>query len=344
MMDHPILKAVNEIINQQDVGQSDIIENLLTLLYEVNFKDDSATMSLSDLFDENKEKWQTDENVKELFKTGFEAIDGTIGGFFPGELVVIGGRPSEGKTQLLIDLAINISKENLSLFYSYDLSQYFISSRFTSTLSGIPFEDLMRRNLTTEQKVLLQDKISELSNYKLLIHSGTNTSINAFKLMSSKFVRENGVKVIFIDFVQLLSSSKYKRNREQEISHVSRELKKFAKENMILIIATSQLSRAVEYRKEAKYPMLTDLRDSGSIEQDADKVLLIYRPNYDVQNGIEMMTDSPIETHILVAKNRNGTTGVIKLFRDPNFMTFDEARQVSKQKFTFSDSRLNELK
>ncbi len=343
-MDQSLQNSITNIINQQDVGQNNVVENLLNFLYEINFKDESATKNLSELFDENIDKWQSAEGTKQQIKTGFDNLDNIIGGFFPGELVVIGSRPAEGKTQFLIDLALNISKEHSALFYSYDHSQYLISSRFISTLSGIPLEDLLRRNITIEQKGLLQEKISELSDHKLLIHSGTNTSINAFKLMSTKFMKENGVKVIFIDFVQLLSSTKYKRNREQEISHVSRELKKFAKENMILIVATSQLSRALEYRKESKVPMLTDLRESGSIEQDADKVLFIYRPDFDTQMGEDTVTDGAVETQILVAKNRNGTTGMVQLFRDPNFTTFDEARQISNLKFTFSDSRLQELK
>lgn len=343
-MDQALQNSINDIINQQDVGQSNVVENLLNFLYEINFKDESATKNLSELFDDNIEKWQSGEGNKEQIITGFNNLDNITGGFYPGELIVIGSRPTEGKTQFLIDLALNISKDHSALFYSYDLSQYLISSRFISTLSSIPLEELLRRNISIEQKGILQEKISELSNHKLLIHSGTNTSINAFKLMSTKFIKEKGVKVIFIDFVQLLSSIKYKRNREQEISHVSRELKKFAKENMILVIATSQLSRAVEYRKESKVPLLTDLRDSGSIEQDADKVLFIYRPDFDTQGRENNITDGAIETQILVAKNRNGTTDMLQLFRDSNFTTFDQTRQVSNLNFTLSDNRLQELK
>ncbi len=342
-MKHALLDSIADIINKQNVGQQDIVENLLNLLFEVNFKDDSGTKTLSELFDDNIDKWQTDGEHNHLIKTGFENLDIAIGGFYPGELVVVGSRPTEGKTQLLINLAINISMNFPSLFYSYDLSHYFISSRFVSTLTGISMQEILKRNLNTEQKAILHAKIKELSQQPLLIHSGNNTSINAFKLMSLKFIKENGVKVIFIDFYQCLSSSKYRRHREQEISHVSRELKKFAKENMVLIIASSQLNRAAEARKDSKVPQLTDLRESGSIEQDADKVIFIHRPEYLGFNDDDKDGNDIRETDLHIAKNRNGVTGKIRLIRDPKFTTFRDFKD-EDENFTFSNSRLNEFK
>jgi len=265
-----------------------------------------------------------------------------FGGFGLGEFIVIGGRPAMGKTQLLVNLSLNISQIIPVLYFTFDLSEFLLTSRFISSVSGIPASKILQHDLTNEEKNKLSLVDSQLSKHKLFINDSYNNSLTAFKAHCQKQIEENGVKVIFVDYLQMMSSNKYRNSRELEISYISRELKNITKDFNVCVIATSQLSRAVESRGGSKYPHLSDLRESGAIEQDADKVIFIYRPEYYGFECDEEGNNSAGLTEIILAKNRNGSLGNIKLLRDnyfTNFRSFDTC----KNDFSFSQNRLDEM-
>lgn len=228
------------------------------------------------------------------------------------------------------------------LYFTFDLSEYLLTSRFIASVSGIPASKILQHDLTDEERNKLSSIENELNRHKLFINDSYNNSLTAFKAHCQKQIEENGVKVIFVDYLQMMSSNKYRNSRELEISYISRELKNIAKDFNVCVIATSQLSRALESRGGSKHPQLSDLRESGAIEQDADKVIFIYRPEYYGLECDEEGNNTAGLTEIILAKNRNGSLGSIKLLRDnyfTNFRSFD----TYKNDFSFSQNRLDEM-
>ena len=279
--------------------------------------------------------------------TGFESLDMVLGGLRPGEFVVVGGRPAMGKTLFLVNLARNIAGTFPVLFVTYDLSARLLTHRFLSSASEIPLGHIVRNDMDEHQKQRLADASDELTDLKLFISEDCPSSISALKALCREHIQENGVKIIIVDYLQMLSSlSKYHRgNREAEMSYICRELKKMAKENDVCFIVSSQLNRSVESRGGSKRPQLSDLRDSGAIEQDADKVLFIHRPEYYGFTVNECGIPTSGIAEIIVAKNRIGALDVVKLQHDDNFTKFTDHKEDTDNitQFTFSEERLLEL-
>jgi replicative DNA helicase len=239
-------------------------------------------------------------------KTGWSSVDAGVGGFRPGEFIVFGGRPGMGKTVVLIDLIRRISLHNPVLLISLELTAVQISNRIISSVLDydLPLkgpEDLRRID---------KEKINFVSNYlevmQLSICETTFDSMFALKSYCEKMVKEKGIRVIAIDYLQMLSSNRYRHNRELEVSYISRTLKKIAKDLNICMIVTSQLSRSVETRGGDKRPQLSDLRESGAIEQDADKVIFVYRPDYYGITTDEDGNSTQGLLELLMVKNRTG--------------------------------------
>jgi replicative DNA helicase len=259
---------------------------------------------------------KTTEN--KAIPTGFQQYDETYGGLLPGELVLIGGRPSMGKTQLLVQLAINASKHVPVLYCSLDVPADLLAQRFVANMADIAGESLLVHAVGTEEKYRIHQAIASMQERSLLIADENNLSIHQLIAYWEKYVVERGIKVMFIDYIQLLGEQKYNRNRHQELSYISQRLKKFAQQHHVALVVTSQLSRAVETRGGSRQPILSDLRESGSLEQDADKVAFIYRPEY---YGLTEDEFGPTEDmiHLVLAKNRTGKIETIYLRKTPNF-------------------------
>lgn len=337
-------KIENIISNNPDADDREIAFQLKQLLYKTELQNSVVkdTKSIADLVSESVNQLKSNSQNNNTIKSGFADFDKAFGGFGLGEFIVIGGRPAMGKTQLLVNLSLNISQTIPVLYFTFDLSEHLLTSRFIASVSGIPASKILQHDLTVEEKNKLSLVESQLSKHKLFINDSYNNSLTAFKAHCQKQIEENGVKVIFIDYLQMMSSSKYRNNRELEISYISRELKNIAKDFNVCMIATSQLSRAVESRGGSKHPQLSDLRESGAIEQDADKVIFIYRPEY---YGLECDYDGNSTaglTEIILAKNRNGSLGSIKLLRDNHFTNF-RSFDTYQNDFSFSQNRLDEM-
>ena len=346
-MTQELKNKIESIISSNPLADDrEILFQLKQLLYETELQNyvGRNARSIAELVAENIYQLKEETYRNAIIKTGFCEFDKHYGGFRPGEFVIVGGRPAMGKTQFLVNLSLHISTTFPVLYVTLDLSEFLLTNRFIASVSGIPAQCILQHDLNEEQKRTLSTIGAEFSKRKLSIHDRSNCSIEALKAICQKQIQENNVQMIVIDYLQLMHSSKHRKNRELEVSYISRELKNMAKENNICVIASSQINRNVEvrYGREGKRPVLSDLRESGAIEQDADKVIFINRPDYygifeDCNgNNISLLAE------IIVAKNRNGRLGWFYLLRDKDFTNFRDFENF-RNDFSFSSDRLLEL-
>ncbi len=262
--------------------------------------------------------------------SGFTSLDRITFGWQPTDLIILAARPSVGKTAFALNLARNAAlhptKPQAVGFFSLEMSAAQLVQRILSAESEIKMEKISRGKLEDYEYQQLHSKgIKKLETAPIYIDDTAALNIFEFRAKARRLVNKHNVKIIIIDYLQLMSGSGDKNsNREQEISNISRSLKALAKELQIPIIALSQLSRAVETRKESKMPQLSDLRESGAIEQDADMVMFIYRPEYYEVMSNEMGESTQGETHIRIAKHRNGSLDIIKLRARLDIQRFED--------------------
>ena len=262
--------------------------------------------------------------------SGFASLDRITYGWQPTDLIILAARPSVGKTAFALNLARNAAltpvKPTAVGFFSLEMSASQLVQRILSAESEIMLEKISRGKLEDYEYQQLHTKgIKKLETAPLYIDDTAALNIFEFRAKARRLVNKHNVGLIIIDYLQLMSGTGDRgSNREQEISNISRNLKALAKELNIPIIALSQLSRAVETRKESKMPQLSDLRESGAIEQDADMVMFIYRPEYYENFQNEHGESTQGETHIKIAKHRNGALDNIKLKALLHIQKFEE--------------------
>lgn len=252
--------------------------------------------------------------------TGFTKLDMLTSGWQPSDLIIIAARPGMGKTAFVISMAKNMAIEfnHAVAIFSLEMSSVQLITRMISSETGLSSEKLRKGNLESYEWQQLNVKIKRLAESPIFIDDTPSLSIFDLRAKARRLVSQHDVKIIIIDYLQLMTtgtSGKGSGNREQEISTISRNLKALAKELNVPVIALSQLSRAVETRTGSKRPLLSDLRESGAIEQDADIVSFIYRPEY---YGIlewddEARTPCEGQAEFIVAKHRNGGLDQIRL-------------------------------
>ena len=254
-------------------------------------------------------------------ETGFSKLDALTSGWQPSDLIIIAARPGMGKTAFVISMAKNMAIDfgHPVALFSLEMSSVQLITRMISSETGLTSEKLRKGNLEAHEWEQLNVKVKKLSDAPIYIDDTPSLSIFDLRAKARRLVSQHGVKIIVIDYLQLMtaggSSGKGGGNREQEISMISRNLKALAKELNVPVIALSQLSRAVETRGGSKRPLLSDLRESGAIEQDADIVSFIFRPEY---YGVTEWDDdehTPCEGQgeFIVAKHRNGGLENIRL-------------------------------
>ena len=262
--------------------------------------------------------------------TGFADLDYKTAGFQKSDLILIAARPSMGKTAFVLNIAqyVAIRKHLPVVFFSLEMSSEQIGNRLVAMESRIDAQKLRSGNLNGNEWMELTSGAKVIADSNLLIDDTPGISVNEIRSKCRKFkLEKRGLGMIVIDYLQLMSSSRHSESRQQEISEISRSLKALARELDVPVLALSQLSRAVEKRDD-KRPMLSDLRESGAIEQDADVVMFIYREDYYVKD-----TDKKGVTEIIIAKQRNGPIGTVELVFLPQYTKFvDLARQRDLQK------------
>ena len=253
--------------------------------------------------------------------SGFPSLDKLTYGWQQTDLIVLAARPSVGKTAFALNLArsaaLHPTKPTPVVFFSLEMSSSQLVQRILSAESEIWLEKITRGKLEEhEMKQLYKRGIERLSNAPIYIDDTAALNIFELRAKCRRLKNKHDIGLIIIDYLQLMSGGGDNKNgnREQEISKISRDLKGLAKELKVPIIALSQLSREVEKRKEgAKIPQLSDLRESGAIEQDADMVMFLYRPEYYDITANEMGESNKGETYVKIAKHRNGSLDTIKL-------------------------------
>lgn len=246
--------------------------------------------------------------------TGYLELNRLTCGWQSPDFIVLAARPSVGKTALALKFAMNAAKSGKGVgFFSLEMNQRQLIQRIISAESGLRLENILRGRLSEDEMLMINKTASDFSRYNLMIDDKAAPTIYELRNKARKMYKD-GARLIIIDYLQLMSGIQNGRadNREQEISKISRDIKGLAKELDIPIIALSQLSRSVESRTN-KTPVLSDLRESGAIEQDADIVMFIYRPEYYGINVNESGDSMNGETHIKFSKHRNGTLDTIKL-------------------------------
>ena len=320
-----LIKISNEIIEEaydETKDVFDLLDNAEAKLYEVtqgNVK--KSTETAQSLVIQAKKKIEEISNKEGLsgIPSGFTKLDKLTSGWQPSDLVIVAARPGMGKTALTLTMARNIAvNSNIPVaFFSLEMSSVQLITRLISSETGLSSEKLRTGKLEKHEWEQLNVKVKTLEKAPLFIDDTPSLSIFDLRAKARRLASQYGIKMIVIDYLQLMTAGGSQKggNREQEISTISRNLKALAKELSVPVIALSQLSRAVETRGGSKRPLLSDLRESGAIEQDADIVSFIYRPEY---YKIEEWDDderSPTEGQgeFIVAKHRNGGLDNIRL-------------------------------
>ncbi len=246
--------------------------------------------------------------------TGYKQLDVMTSGFHEGEYTIVAARPSVGKTALAISMALNTAVYNSipTMFFSIEMPKCQIIQRMLSMLSGIDLQKIRRGDLDSEDELKLAGASIILSNAPLFIDDSYVTP-QELRLKLLKYKRSHDIKIAFVDYLQLMRIPGMRESRQQEITEISRLLKLIAKDLGISMVVLSQLSRAVEQRED-KRPRLSDLRESGAIEQDADVVMFLYRHEYYTRS--EFANNTHI-AELIIGKQRNGPIGTVYLAFDP---------------------------
>ena len=253
--------------------------------------------------------------------TGYQDLDYYTSGFQPSDLILIAARPSMGKTALALNIAQNMAvrgRQSIALF-SLEMSRIQLTSRLLSMHSHVDSHKMRNGELNERDWSDLVESADVLGGTELIIDDTPGISIADMRSRCRRYKAEKNISAVFIDYLQLMTGSGARsgESRQQEISEISRSLKALARELNVPVIALSQLSRAVEQRPD-KRPMLSDLRESGAIEQDADVVMFIYREDYYKKD-----TERKNVADIIIAKQRNGPTGTVELVWLPQYTRFE---------------------
>ena len=314
--------TIGELALASELKLDDALDRAEQSLFRVSRKHLKNSFTLvKDILSETFERIDNlHENRGQLrgIPTGFADLDNMLAGLQSSDLVIVAARPSMGKTSLALNIALNVSRDNhFSVgMFSLEMSKEQIIDRLLSTQSGIDAWKLRTGNLATDDVEKLSEAMGKLADAPIYIDDSAFMTVMEIRTKARRLKTEKGLDLIIVDHIQLMEGSRTYEGRVQEISEISRSLKALAKELDIPVIAVSQLSRAVEQRPK-KIPQLSDLRESGSIEQDADVVLFVYREEY-----YEPDTERKNIADIYIAKHRNGPTGKVELYFDANRMTF----------------------
>ena len=362
-----LINNCNTIIKDAYEDSKDVLQlldkaetNLFGIIQE-NFKRDSKELNvvmkkaLAELM-----AMKDSEDKFHGVPCGIRAIDEKTGGWQKSDLIIIAARPGMGKTSFVLSIARNAAidyKRPVALF-SLEMSSNQLVHRLFSIETGIPSEKIAKGRLSDDEWLILTNKLGPLNSANLIIDDTPALSVFDLRAKCRRLKHQYDIELIIVDYLQLMQGSvetdKGKGNREQEISYISRSLKALAKDLNVPVIALSQLSREVEKRSASKRPQLSDLRESGSIEQDADLVMFIYRPEY---YGLATFEDEDVPSQgladIMIQKNRHGPTDNIRIRFQSQYTRFTDidfgmnndtsfAGITPNQSFDIIDSSMND--
>ena len=329
-----LIRVATEMLTysyDENTDVADLLDKSESLLFEVaegNIKKESQRIDR--IIDTSMKKIEAAGKQKELIgvPSGFTEIDRITSGWQPSDLIIVAARPSMGKTAFVLSMAKLIAFKKIPVaFFSLEMSDVQLVNRLIVSESRIPAEKIRTGKLESHEWTQLEKTLQPLIEAPIFIDD--TPALNIFELRSKcrRLKTQNNIRLVIIDYLQLMrGDEKSKFSREQEVSTISRSLKALAKELDVPIIALSQLNRSVETRSGHKRPQLSDLRESGAIEQDADLVLFIHRPEKMGITEDENQNSTKGLAEILIEKHRNGATGLVPLRfieRIATFVDFD---------------------
>lgn len=275
----------------------------------------TSTELMTNVIDQITKMSETKSDITGL-KTGIRELDHVTHGFQRGDMIVLAARPSMGKTAVALNLAMNIAayqKKGAVAIFSLEMAAEQLAMRLLSAKSHVEADKLKTGRLSNEEWNQINEAASELKTEEIYIDDESIVKMPEIFSKCRKLQAEHGLNFVMIDYIQLISGSSHisDANRQQEVSDISRSLKALARELQVPVLALSQLSRSVEQR-EKKQPMLSDLRESGAIEQDADIVMMLYRDAYyNEEAKLQAQETGSEKLEVTIAKHRNGSTGKI---------------------------------
>lgn len=322
----------NNIIDKANSGETEasaLLDHAEQMIYEVRQgKEKNGPTKVSEIIVNdvyNKLALITGEN-KDQYKgipTGFGILDKYLTGLNKSDFILIGARPAMGKTSFALNLAQNITMNarKKCVFFSLEMTKEQLAERLLSAQAGVESQKLKTGELTNDEWVRLGNAAGQFNDVELYLDDTSSITVPEIK---SRVRRMKNVDCILIDYLGLITSATKKENRVQEVSEITRNLKMMAKDLNIPVICCAQLSRATEGHGKNHKPQLADLRESGSIEQDADIVLFLYREDY-YRNDVSEDKQDDIDankTELIIAKNRHGATGSVEMTFDKEFTRF----------------------
>ena len=327
-----LIEVANEIIDDSTSGEGEasvILDAAEQKIYDIRQgKETNGPSKISEVILNGvygKLKELTGENAEDYkgIPTGFGLLDKYTTGLNKSNLILIGARPAMGKTSFALNLAHNVSVigKKKCVFFSLEMNKTELAERLLASQSGVSSQKFKTGELTDDEWIRVGNAASDFSDVELYLDDSSSITVPEIK---SRVRRLKNVDIVIIDYLGLIQSATKKENRVQEVSEITRHLKMMAKDLNIPVVCCAQLSRGTEGRGKSHKPQLSDLRESGSIEQDADIVLFLYRQDYYKnelsEDEIEDIDES--STELIVAKNRHGQTGSIELTFDKEFTRF----------------------
>ncbi|HVF52078.1 MAG TPA: replicative DNA helicase [Actinomycetota bacterium] len=318
--EHALLRRLIDAGNKvQEIGfalpedVTEAVDQAEELIYEVGerrLRDDAMPIRdlLIDNMDELEMLYERGEGLTGV-GSGFVDLDNMTNGFQADNLVIIAARPSMGKSSLLNDFALQASMKHGTpvVIFSLEMSRHEVVKRFLASEARVDSQRMSKGSLQEQDWTRLSAAVGRLAEAPIFIDDSANITLMEMRAKARRLKSKHGLGMVIIDYLQLMQSPRKSENRQQEVSEISRSLKILARELKVPVLCASQLNRGVEYRAD-KRPFLGDLRESGSIEQDADVVMFIYRD--EVYNH---ESEAKGEAELIIAKHRNGPTGTVRL-------------------------------
>jgi len=318
-----LIKASHKILSDvynNSIGSRDLLEEAQKKIFELTDAGISASFKkIADILQPFLEHLQQLRNRKVDITgvpSGFPALDSMTFGFQPSEFIIVGARPSIGKTAFAMSMAANIAiREKVpTAFFSLEMSEMQLTQRLLSLEAKLNSEKLRSANLTVKELKKLTNVCGQIYESPLYMVEMPNMKLLDLRAMARQLCTQCNVKIIFIDYIGLINSENYLTPRHEQIAEISRSLKGLARELGIPIVALSQLIRDAEEKR----PVLSSIRESGSLEQDADVVMFLHRP----RTPTNEVSEQPLDTELIVAKQRNGPTGTIHIDFIPTYTAY----------------------
>jgi replicative DNA helicase len=324
-----ITTQINKILASGSLSDSNKLLKIKVLVAENQTMSESASSakSIKQLIEEKIISINDDKTIETIIPSGFNSFDNSFGGFKKSEIVLIGARPGMGKSQLLINLALNMLAQSKSvLFHSLVLSESQMASRFLSSITTIPFIKVLMNDLTKTEKGILVQESNKFENYKLKLIDNSSSTIDWIAYYQNQ-IEENALEVIFIDDLNELFENKTKK----ELLIFTNSLIKLAEKNNVCIIASTQIYKKMEARNGEMKPRLSELIINHNLEQYSGKIISLYRPEYYGITSDESGYSVKNLAEILLLKNKSGGTGEVLIKRDENFTNFKDLASNKKE-------------